>query len=165
MSIHYGNKTNGVCDYDKYVSASRFVTCRCLLGQPLGHRVLSCHLSRHHSCQPSSLRSGHQSVTRHSVMSRSTSPRATHNTVSEGSVSLVTLILFLHGHYVACLDLGHSCSFEVNLTRYFSSVIRNVTALDMISDVFSAICFAGALGLMCQHTGQGVNGCGNDTCI
>ena len=63
MSINYGNKTNGVYDYDKYVSASHFVTCCCLSGQPLGHRAVSCHLSRHLSCQPSPLRSGHQSVT------------------------------------------------------------------------------------------------------
>ena len=27
------------------------------------------------------------------------------------------------------LALGHSCSFDINLTCYFSSVMRNVTAL------------------------------------
>ena len=80
-------------------------------------------------------------------MSRSTSPRATHNTVSEGSVSLclVTLISFLHGHYVACLALGHSCSFDINLTCYFSSVMRNITARGCFLLVYSAFCFAGAL--------------------
>ena len=44
--------------------------------------------------------------------------------------------------------------------------MRNVTALErMFSVVFSAICFAGALGLICQHGGQGANGCGNDICM
>ena len=128
--------------------------------------VTSLSLSRLLSCQPSPLRSGHQSVTRHSVMSSSTSPRTTHNTVSEGSVSLVTLMSFLHAHYVACLAMGYSCSFDINLTCYFSSVMRNVTTLEwMFSVVFSAICFAGALGLICQHGGQGVNDCGNNICM
>ena len=166
MSINYSNNTNGVYDYDKCVSASRFVTCRCLWGQPLGNRALSHHCHCHLSCQPSPFRSGHQSVTPHSVMSRSTSPRTTYNTVRQGSVSLVTLMSFLHGHYVACLATGYLCSFDINLTCYFSSVMRNVTTLEWIfSVVFSAICFAGALGLICQHGGQGVNDCGNDICM
>ena len=76
----------------------------------------------------------------------------------EGSVSLIALISFLYEHYVACLAMGYSCSFDINLTCNFSSVMRNVTALErMFSVVFSAICFACALGLMCQHGGQGVN--------
>ena len=37
--------------------------------------------------------------------------------------------------------LGHSCSFDINLTCYFRSVMRNVTALErMFAAVFSVFC-------------------------
>ena len=96
-------------------------------------------------------------------MSRGTYPRATHNTVSEGSVSLVTLISFLHGHYVAGLALGHSCSFDINFDMLFQQCYASCYSVrvDVFCCVF-CILFAGALGLMCQHGGQGVNDWGND---
>ena len=161
MSIDCGNKTNGVYDYDKCVSASRFVTCRCPWEQPLVHRpcyvtvtyhiavtchvTVTCHVNRHRLGQVTSLSLSY--ITQY---------------ISQGNVQYCKrgfyvfgpLRSFLHGHDVACLALGHSCRFDINLTNYFSGVMRNVTALErMLSVVFSVICFAGALGLMCQHGG------------
>ena len=140
MSINYGNNTNGVTG-PCHATLTSHITVTC-------HVTVTCPVNRHRLAQVNSLPLGYLTQ----CISQS------NGKYSEGSVSLIALISFLHGHYVACLAMGYSCSFDINLTCYFSSVMRNVTALERVfSVVYSAICFAGALGLMCQHGGQGVN--------